>query len=335
MNKITGGLLTAVLLLTGIASAQVFTLTDLGPGVFPEGINERGQVAVMVGGGPGGALWSTKTGFTELTPLPGFPRSFTRGINNRGDVVGYSEDEETFTSHATLWPNSGGSPIDLGPSIIDNTTASAINDAQQVTGGLGCCTSFLWTPRNGIVDIGPPPTSGADYEANAISEEGTIVGSLGDAAGNSFFWTRSTGIVAIPIPSSFATGISGGFVIGSSSCLKPSLCDGNTLRGYIWHRHLGAFDLGTLPGNNIVFPSGINSRLQVVGGSQNNSTGTSTAFFWQPGHKMIDLNDLVNAPGWVLEFATSINNRAQIVGNGTLDGVSHGFLLTVVSQGHH
>jgi hypothetical protein len=100
---ITRGLLAAVLLLTGFASAQIFSVTDLGPSVIPAEVNDRGQVAAMRSGVPGGSLWSEETGFADLTPLAGFPLSFTRGINNRGDVVGYSEDEETFSFHATLW----------------------------------------------------------------------------------------------------------------------------------------------------------------------------------------------------------------------------------------
>jgi probable HAF family extracellular repeat protein len=327
--RIRRSLLSVVLLSTSFASAQVFTITDLGPGVIPAGINDRGQVAAMRGGAPGGSLWTERAGFTDLDPRPGFPLSFTRGINNRGDVVGYSEEEESSTFHATLWPHSAGTAIDLGPSVISNTSANGINDARQATGNLSCCQSFVWTRKSGMVDIGPPPAGILFYEASAISADGTVVGSMGDnTSGTSFFWTTATGITQIPIPSSFATGINRGFVIGSSSCLKPSLCDVNILRGFIWHRDLGAIDLGTLPGSNIVFPSSINSRLQVVGSCQNNSNGTSAAFFWRPGHKMIDLNDLVHAPGWVLNFATGINDRAQIVGYGTLKGDLHGFLLT-------
>lgn len=333
--KITRSLLTAVLLSAGFASAQVFTITDLGPGVIPAGVNDRGQVAAMRGGAPGGSLWTEEAGFTDLDPLPGFPLSFTRGINNRGDVVGYSEEEESSSFHATLWPHSGGTAIDLGPSVISNTSANAINDAGQATGDLGCCRSFLWTKKTGMVDIGPPPAGIQFYEASAISEDGTVVGSMGDdTSGTSFFWSKATGIKQIPIPSSFATGINRGFVIGSSSCLKPSLCDMNDLHAFIWHRRLGAFDLGTLPGDNSSLPSSINSRLQIVGASQNTATGTSTAFFWKPGQKMINLNNLVHAPGWVLNFATGINDREQIVGYGTLNGVLHGFILAVVPHSH-
>ena len=334
--KMTRVLLAAVLLLTGFASAQIFSVTDLGPNVFPDGVNDRGQVAAMRSGVPGGSLWSKQGGFKDLIPLPGFPLSFTQGINNRGDVVGYSEEEEAMSFHATLWPHSDGAAVDLGPSVIDNTAANAINDARQVTGNLGCCKSFVWTTRTGMVDIGPPPAGFTFYEANAISENGTVVGSMGnDTSGTSFFWTKATGIKEIPIPSSFATGINRGFVIGASSCLNPSLCDVNNLRGFIWHRHFGAIDLGTLPGDNSIFPSSINSSLQIVGSSQNNATGDSTAFLWTPRHKMINLNDLIQAPGWVLNFATGLNDCAQIVGYGTLNGGLHGFLLTVIPRRKH
>src|SRR5713226_6964526 len=122
---------TAVLLLSGFALAQVFTVTDLGPGVIPAGINDKGQVAAMRGGVPGGSLWTKEAGFRDLAPLPGFPLSFARGINNRGDVVGFSEEEETSSFHATLWPHSNGASLDLGPSVISNTSANAINDGRQ------------------------------------------------------------------------------------------------------------------------------------------------------------------------------------------------------------
>jgi probable HAF family extracellular repeat protein len=331
--KMMRGLLTPILLLNGLAPAQVFTVTDLGPGVIPAGVNDREQVAAMRPGAPGGSLWTEGAGFRDLAPLPGFPLSFTRGINNRGDVVGYSEEEETSSFHATLWPRSNGTSIDLGPSVVGNASANAINYARQATGNLGCCRAFLWTRRGGMVDIGPPPDDILFYGASAISADGTVVGSMGNNdIGTSFFWTKATGIREIPIPSSFATGINRGFVIGASSCLKQSLCDTNNLHAYIWNRHLGAFDLGTLPGDNVSLPSGINSRLMVVGGSQNNVTGTSTAFFWSPGLGMIDLNKLINTEGWVLTFATGINDSVQIVGYGTLNGVLHGFLLSVPPQ---
>jgi probable HAF family extracellular repeat protein len=331
--KIAHALLPAVLLFMGPASAQVFTVTDLGPNVFPVGVSARGLVAATNNGAPGGVVWSRETGFRELTPLPTFPRSFPQAMNGRGDVVGYSEEEETDSFQATLWPHPTDSPFGLTPSVDTNTSANAINDRREITGDLDCCRSFVWTHTTGAFDIGPPPAGITFYEANAISEDETVAGSMGgDTSSTAFYWTKEKGIKAIPIPSSFATGIRRGFVIGASSCLKPSLCDGSTLRAFIWNRHFGPFDLGTLPGDNISEPSGINSDFLVVGASQNNSTGTSTAFLWVPVFGMIDLNQLIKAKGWTLDFATGINDKADIVGYGTLNGETHGFLLTVARR---
>ena len=184
-----------------------------------------------------------------------------------------------------------------------------------------------------MVDIGPPPSGILFYEATAISSNGTIVGSMGNNnSGSSFIWTKATGIKRIPVTSSFATGINRGFVIGNSNCLLPGPCDPNNLRAFIWSRRLGSFDLGTLPGQTSSFASGINSRLQVVGDSGN---PTQFAFLWTPRFGMVDLNQLIRAPGWVLNNALSINDRAQIVGYGMLNGVLHGFLLTVQRRDKH
>jgi uncharacterized membrane protein len=328
--KIAHGLLPAVLLFMGLASAQVFTVTDLGSRVLPAGINAKGQVAATNGGVPGGVIWSRETGFKELAPLPTFPLSFPQAINDRGDVVGDSEDEEIDSFQATLWPHSTSSPFGLTPSATTNTNADAINDGREITGGLDCCRSFVWTHATGAFDIGPPPAGITFYEASAISENGTVVGSMGnDTSSTAFYWTKAKGIKEIPIQSSVATGIKRGFVIGASSCLKPSLCDDSTMHAFIWHRHFDPLDLGTLPGDNNSLPTSINSELLVVGASQNNTTGTSTAFLWVPVFGMIDLNQLIKAKGWTLDFATGINDKAEIVGYGTLNGETHGFLLTV------
>jgi hypothetical protein len=331
--KFTHASLLAVLLFTGLASAQVFTVTDLGSGVLPVGINAKGQVAGRNNVAPGGVLWSKETGFKDLTPLPSFPLTFPQAINDRGDVVGNSEDEDTQSDEATLWPHSTSSPFRLTPSADTNTTADAINNAREITGTLDCCRSYVWTHATGAVDIGPAPAGFAFYESDAIDEEGTVAGSMGgDTLSTAFYWTKAKGIKEIPVPSSFATGINRGFVIGASSCLKPSLCDDSTMHAFIWHRHFGAVDLGTLPGDNSSLPQAINSELLVVGASQNNTTGTSTAFLWVPVFGMIDLNQLIKAKGWTLDFATGINDKAEIVGYGTLNGETHGFLLTVARR---
>ena len=75
--KFTRGLLTAVLLLTGCAFGQVFTLTDIGPNISPTGINVNGQVSAygLCCGFPSdhqqAIVWSKKSGLKALPSLDG------------------------------------------------------------------------------------------------------------------------------------------------------------------------------------------------------------------------------------------------------------------------
>ena len=51
-------------------------------------------------------------------------------------------------------------------------------------------------------------------------------------------------------------------------------------------------------------------------------------FLWSANKGMQDLNMLIPVSDWVLNSVSDINVWGQIVGSGTLNGESHGFLLT-------
>jgi probable HAF family extracellular repeat protein len=336
--RLMRGLLTAALLLTGFASAQVFTLTDIGPQIWPTGINSRGQVSAYgfcCGFGEQALIWSKKAGLRELVSLDG-SFSGALGINDHGDAVGFSANGAD-NPDGVLWSHKGG-VFDF-PGAEEGGQGNAINNAGQVVGfnatndpTIGTTTAFFWSAQTGLVNI-VTSTSGADFAtANAISSDGTVVGAVGSSSNpSSFIWTQAKGMKIIPLPSSFATGIHKEFVVGSGACLAPRPC--GAYHAYIWS-HYGSFDLGTLPGDTSSAASAVNSSLQIVGMSLN-SSGTSTAFFWKTRYPMMDLNKLVHAPGWRLVSATGINDCSQIVGYGTLNGVEHGFLLTVIPRKGH
>lgn len=47
---------------------------------------------------------------------------------------------------------------------------------------------------------------------------------------------------------------------------------------------------------------------------------------------MTDLDSLIDSKsGWVLDVAYGINDKGQIVGYGSVNGQSHGFILTPIS----
>lgn len=152
----------------------------------PSVLNDAGQVAgtgyFAVGSGyQRHAVLVTNGATTDLGTLPGTTTSWATGINNDGDVVGYSYTTYE-TRRATLWRN--GSIIDLGVLPGETfSTASDINDNGRVVGTSG---SRLFTWENGVItDLG---TMGASttITARAINNQGDIVG----LAGKSFVWSN-------------------------------------------------------------------------------------------------------------------------------------------------
>ena len=125
------------------------------------GINNQGQV---VGGStlPGNLtahafLWSKKTGILDLGTLPGDLNSGALSINDKGDVVGVSNDA-SFNPRAFLWQN--GVMHDLNdPLITPNSPmvllfAAGIDSSGQIAGwgvqkSTGQVHAFLATPIHG------------------------------------------------------------------------------------------------------------------------------------------------------------------------------------------
>jgi probable HAF family extracellular repeat protein len=89
-------------------------------------------------------------------------------------------------------------------------------------------------------------------------------------------------------------------------------------------------DLGTLPGDASSYASALNVFDIVVGTSTSSDLEVNRAFVWTKRTGMIDLNTLLPPDsGWTLTNATGINIFGQIVGNGTINGQTNAFLLTL------
>jgi uncharacterized membrane protein len=335
--KIPRNLLMAVLILTGFASAQVFTLTDIGSDVSPAGINKYGQVAITssIGGITRAGIWY-KGRTQDLGTLPGGTNSTASGINNHGDVVGDTDGE------ATWWPSPGiGSVTDIGLAITENNTifgiagtivVSGVNDARVITGEVGFENGYSWfvfSPAStaqvfgrGLIDRG---------EGVGIDSRGNIAG---DGDGEAFIWSPSGGEIDLGIPNSSSSAISNGVIAGQAGPSGQFACsrfnETQCSKLFIWSKANGTQFFGQLPGQAFGLSRGINAFRQVVGSSGNR------AFLWSRSTGIFDLNRLVKAPGWTLLTAAAINDNGQIVGSGTFHGVPHGFLLTVRKgkQGH-
>jgi probable HAF family extracellular repeat protein len=146
---------------------------------------------------------------TNLGTLPGGHYSQGNGLNNRGQVAGYSEtgtvdpadtscgNPATFHEvHAALWQN--GMVSDLPPFSGDpDALAFGLNNQGQVVGRSGtfCDTTGAALWQNGVVtDLNTviPATSGWFLErAFAINDRGQIVGraALPDGSEHAFLLT--------------------------------------------------------------------------------------------------------------------------------------------------
>ena len=278
---------------------------------------------------------------TEIGPLPGEEDAQAFGINEAGDVVGFSSTTIGFPdcclTTGTAFLFSDGELSDLGPLNGLDTRAEAINNLGQVAGWADEAfpRAFLW--QNGeIQDIG---TLGGDFsKASAINDAGQIVGwsfPPDTTQEHAFLWEDGTMIDLGPASpfNQWQFGINNlGQVVG------PGFIWEDGVRTTIAMRPYDINDLGQVVGlgvgGAVLWENGtfqqlggsvayaINNRSQVVGVADG-------ASLWHDG-VMHTLSDLVTLPpDWLLRSAWDINDTGQIVGNAsTPDGITHAFLMT-------
>src|SRR5437764_1020675 len=142
-------------LVASCAEAQVYTVTDIGPNIYPAGINAKGQVSgsglcSTCGPNQQALLWSASTGLKDLGG----------SINNAGTAAGGYIRGADFTPRSYIWTSLGGFR-DLG---IPQSEAAGINNKGHVVGryNVACvfCDSghaFLWDRQHGVRDLGTLP----------------------------------------------------------------------------------------------------------------------------------------------------------------------------------
>ena len=284
-------------LITG--NAQTSTIDPLGENwgllffCSPNGGSCQGYQNLVLG-----FLWQNGA-MTPLPTLGGNNGVALGGVNNRGQMVGYAENNtqdpnctppQVLDWEAVVWGPKQGEIQELPPFPGDYIGAAAgINDKGQVVGASGTCgfPSFadavhavLW--QNGsVIDLGS--FGGVMNNGGlAINNKGQVVGLsdlAGDTTAHAFFWEN-----------------------GSMT------------------------DLGTLPGDFFSIAQGINDAGQVVGQSCDQS-GNCRAFLWQDG-VMTDLNTLITPSSSYLLAGEDINSQGEIVGSAfdQSNGETLGFL---------
>ena len=135
------------------------------------------SVLMLVGSGQVMAV--TQYTITDLGTLGG-DYSYVTGINDSGQVAGFSYITGTTTEHAFLYD--GGNMTDLGTLGGSRSKARGINDSGQVVGWSDTtnddCRAFLYDGGN-MIDLNTLLPTGSGWQlwtAYGINDSGQIVG---------------------------------------------------------------------------------------------------------------------------------------------------------------
>lgn len=128
------------------------------------------------------ARWSSGPNSTLLPPLAGHLSSWGWSINRSGAVVGISSPTGGYSStswRATYWAADSTTPVDLAPAGSTASTATALNDHNEVVGHYRATNDrpFLWTSATGSIplrDLVMPAVDFDLYYPRAIGNTGAI-----------------------------------------------------------------------------------------------------------------------------------------------------------------
>ena len=316
--------------------AAAYSVVDLGTidgfavQTVPMAINDSGQVVGLAYSGadasfPYHAFLYSNGSIQDLQTLGGSD-SAARGINEAGQVVGYSTlpDVDGHQGPTQAFLYDGGVMQPLGGGTVH---AADINNLGQIVGDFEAQKNVFLSNGGAITDLGNLGSPGTlPTVAWEINDNGQIVGVyyLADNHNHGFIYTAGTlqdlGTLGGSNSAAFAIN-SSGQAAGSSN-----LGDG-TSHAFLYDGTI--HDLGTLDGGNST-ARGLNDLGQAVGTSP--VAGVNHAFFYG-GSPMLDLNTLIDPnSGWALQDAYAINNLGQITGTGTFNGQDRAFLLTPVPE---
>lgn len=237
-----------------------YSVVNLGPDTGLTVLNQRGQAAF--------ASWSPDgivNGFFDgnrvhaLGSLGG-PYTEVKGLNNRGVVVGQSQDA-SLAYRAFTWTVGGGMRALPGPNLAD---ALAINELNQVAGAVRAqgfhTRANRWDSNGTLTSLGPAPARLS--AARAINDSGVTVGDSEVALHDSraMVWDK------------VGTATDLGTFGGSQSTARQINASGQVLGtyykegrgiGFLWSRTGGMVRIGPDAGDQNV--SALNENGEVAG----------------------------------------------------------------------
>src|ERR1700736_4076386 len=284
-----------------------------------------------------GAFAQTKYKIIQI-PTANGSTSSALGLNENGQVVGYSFQGEDYQTFLYVYPS--GKIGDIGSLGGKLKAACAINDSGAIAGysqdSNGNLQAFSYTEKSGIISLGTfdgGSTTDAFETAYGISESGIVVGRYDSGSGvfHAFQWSNGqvkdlgtlggSNSEALAIAKRTSSLIVGDNDTGNGSTHACAWSNGNPT------------DLGVLSGfDKASFARAVNRASHVVGDSD--SDDQKRAFLYVNNH-LYELDQLavnLDEAGFAsLDIAYGINDKEWICGCGTTkDGETHAFLAIPV-----
>jgi probable HAF family extracellular repeat protein len=182
---------------------------------------------------------------------------------------------------------------------------------------------------------------GACTYAIALNNKGQIVGGsplTGDLEIHAFVWDAATGITELPTAAGLfadARAINeNGEAVGWGP--DPS---GTARNAMLWRKRGGKWqvtDLGRLQAPDCAVGTSVNASGQVLGYSGTGDGCVGSAFVWEDGGPIVDLNTLIPPNSGIQLYETGqINDRGEIAVNGLdANGNNHDILLIPCDENH-
>jgi probable HAF family extracellular repeat protein len=274
---------------------------------------------------PSAAFAQNRYQITRIPTTQG-ANSAALGINNKGEVVGYSFEGEDY--QAFLYSSSDQSLADVGSLGGKINAACAINDAGQVTGysqdGNGNLLAFVFSRNQPIASLGTLKGASTS-EAFGINNSGAVAGDSQSGKQNhrpvlfSNGSVQDLGLGGSNEPDALETA----YAINDTG----QIAGRHSARNNAFHAFLfvngNTTDLSTLGGANGEALA-INKNGLVVGDSDT-ADGLAHAFVFDHSQ----LKDLGTLPGFDnASYARGINNSGDIVGESDSADQRRAFLYT-------
>lgn len=250
-------------------------------------------------------LFTDANGIVSLGSYPSAQITWAIGINDIGNIVGGGR--QSTTEFVLRHTGSGWQNLNLGFSY-----AWDINNLGQIVGTRGSSTfsqqAYIWDPATGATNITPGVAKGINDDSWVVGYNDLYLG---------FLSKPGLGVQTITGPAGFPrvypTAINNeGLVAGDVHNGRSGTSSQSRI--FIYRDGAGMTVLGGLGALNEVW--GLNESGEMVGlyyPAANNSS-YHRAYLYTPAKGFRDLNSLVDpAGGWVLLWAFGINDRGQIV----------------------